>query len=164
MPLPASRGGSLSRALPRSREACVRALPANFIDHLLRTEQTFSRPVSLFCCFQESFVVWLYYFCNSHIIQLLIFLYYYYDDDDYRDYCKNIFFLHRVGLFSSAVTAVIVLLDLIFEPPWPDRLCVLHTMMLNLCIKSQTSGHAEEKNTFSRQRRFHFSRVVLRWF
>lgn len=58
---------------------------------------------------------------------------------------QEFFFLHRVGLFSSAVTAVMVLLELVFEPPWPNRLCVLHSMMLNLCNKSQTSGTAEER-------------------
>lgn len=55
MPLPASRGATSSRALPRSQEACVRALPADFIDHLLRAEQTFSRPVSLLCCLAGEF-------------------------------------------------------------------------------------------------------------
>lgn len=75
MPLPASRGATSSRALPRSQEACVRALPADFIDHLLRAEQTFSRPVSLLCYFQESSVVGLYYFCNSHVIHLVIFFF-----------------------------------------------------------------------------------------
>lgn len=51
----------------------MRALPADFIDHLLRAEQTFSRPVNLLCCFQESSVVGHYYFCNSHIIHPVIF-------------------------------------------------------------------------------------------
>lgn len=156
MRLPVSRGTTSSRALPRSREACVRALPANFliiIDFYWERSKHSADRWGSSAVFSS--VVWLYYFCNSHIIHLVVFLLLRWL---WSWLLQEYLFLHRVGFFSSAVTAVMALLELVFEPPWPDRLCV-RGRFTHHDAKFLLNQVPLKRKNLSRQLRFHFSHI-----